>query len=277
MVVKKLRFLQVVALSIVGLFAKNANPSSWHAPLFSILLALLPWTGLAAAAPDAACTPLVHDERSFIVCSFDARKDSIRLFLRASDGERYGGFDRLAADLARRGGELIFAMNAGMYDPGYEPVGLYVEDGKLLRPANTRDGAGNFHLKPNGVFWVGKNSIGVTETARFLARPPKAFYATQSGPMLVIAGRIHPKIHAEGTSRKVRNGVGIASGHIVRFAISNEPVTFHEFASLFRDRLECPDALFLDGSISSLYAPSLGRDDRLLPLGPMIGVIKQSQ
>jgi uncharacterized protein YigE (DUF2233 family) len=277
MAAKKLRFLQVVAPSIVGRFAKNANPSSWRALLFSMLLALMPWPGLAAAAPDAACTPLVHDERSFIVCSFDARKDSIRLFLRSSDGERYGGFDRLATDLSTRGDELVFAMNAGMYDPANEPVGLYVEDGKLVHPANTRDGAGNFHLKPNGVFWVGKDSVGVTETARFLARPPKAIYATQSGPMLVIAGRIHPKIHVDGTSRKVRNGVGIASRHIVRFAISNEPVTFHEFASLFRDRLGCPDALFLDGSISSLYAPSLDRDDRLLPLGPMIAVTKQSQ
>jgi uncharacterized protein YigE (DUF2233 family) len=30
--------------------------------------------------------------------------------------------------------------------------------------------------------------------------------------------------------------------------------------------------LFLDGSVSSLYAPELGRDDELTPLGPMIGV-----
>jgi len=59
----------------------------------------------------------------------------------------------------------------------------------------------------------------------------------------------------------------------VRFAISDEPVTFYEFASLFRDRLKCPEALFLDGSISSLYAPALERDDRLLPLGPIVAVV----
>jgi uncharacterized protein YigE (DUF2233 family) len=232
------------------------------------------WSGVGTAAPEQPCEPLVHKERSFIVCSFDARKDAIRLFLRSGEGEIYGGFDRVAADLAKRGDELVFAMNAGMYDPQYEPVGFYIEDGKLLHAANTRSGEGNFHLKPNGIFWVGKGSAGVTETGRFLARPPKAVFATQSGPMLVIAGRVHPKIHAEGTSRKIRNGVGIASGHRVRFAISNEPVTFYEFASLFRDRLNCPDALFLDGSISSLYAPPLARKDRLLPLGPIVGVVE---
>ncbi|MEA2840293.1 MAG: hypothetical protein QOF41_1623 [Methylobacteriaceae bacterium] len=117
---------------------------------------------------------------------------------------------------------------------------------------------------------MGKGSAGVTETGRFLACATKALYATQSGPMLIIAGHIHPKIHADGTSRKIRNGVGVASGRIVQFVISDNAVTFYEFASLFRDRLGCRDALFLDGSISSLYAPDLGRDDRLLSLGPII-------
>jgi uncharacterized protein YigE (DUF2233 family) len=228
----------------------------------------------AASAAESAREPLVYRERSFVVCSFDARKAAIRLFLRSSNGELYGSFDRLAADLAKGGRELLFAMNGGMYDPDYSPVGLYIEDGKQLHAANTREGQGNFHLKPNGMFWIGNGTAGVSETSRFLARPPKALYATQSGPMLVIAGRIHPKIHAEGTSRKIRNGVGVTSGHLVRFAISNEPVTFYEFASLFRDRLGCADALFLDGSISSLYASGLGRDDRLLPLGPIIGVVE---
>jgi uncharacterized protein YigE (DUF2233 family) len=267
-----LRFLQFAAPSIVGAFAKNAmcrlQPGA-------IVLWLALFAGSAAAsAAESACEPLVYRERSFVVCSFDARKAGIRLFLRSGDGELYGSFDRLAADLAKGGRELLFAMNGGMYDPDYSPVGLYIEDGKQLHTANTREGQGNFHLKPNGIFWIGNGTAGMTETSRFVARPPKALYATQSGPMLVVAGRIHPKIHADGTSRKIRNGVGVTSGHIVRFAISNEPVTFYEFASLFRDRLGCTDALFLDGSISSLYAPGLGRDDRLLPLGPIIGVVE---
>jgi uncharacterized protein YigE (DUF2233 family) len=269
-VAKNLRKLQVTVALILEHFAENANRSCLAAAL--AFLCPISWCGLAAAAPEQGCAPVIDNERPFTVCSFDIRKDAIRLFLRSGEGELYGSFDRLAADLAKGGSELTFAMNAGMYDPARQPVGIYVEDGKLLHAASTRDGQGNFHLKPNGIFWVGRGTAGVTETRRFIARPPNALYATQSGPMLVIAGRIHPKIHAEGTSRKIRNGVGV-SGHFVRFAISDEPVTFYEFASLYRDRLKCPEALFLDGSISSLYAPALGRDDRLLPLGPIVAVV----
>ena len=45
-------------------------------------------------------------------------------------------------------------MNAGMYDKDQAPVGLDVEDGRELKRPSTADGPGNFHLKPNGVFWV---------------------------------------------------------------------------------------------------------------------------
>jgi uncharacterized protein YigE (DUF2233 family) len=277
MAAKNLRFLQVTARRIVGLFAKNATHLDAVAGVLAVCLAVLGPTSLGQAASERACEPINYRERAFVVCTFDPRQTTIRMFLRSGDGEIYGSFDRLAADLAKSGTGLTFAMNGGMYDPDYEPVGLYVENGKVVHAANRRDGEGNFHLKPNGVFWVGSGTAGVSETGRFVARPPKALFATQSGPMLVIAGRIHPKIHAEGTSRKIRNGVGITSGHIAQFAISDEPVTFYEFASLFKERLGCSDALFLDGSISSLYAPALGRSDRFRPIGPIIGVVEQRQ
>jgi prepilin-type processing-associated H-X9-DG protein len=64
----------------------------------------------------------------------------------------------------------------------------------------------------------------------------------------------------------------VRDGVTAIFAISDEPVTFHAFARLFRDELGCANALFLDGSVSSLYASELGRDDELAPLGPMIGI-----
>jgi prepilin-type processing-associated H-X9-DG protein len=90
--------------------------------------------------------------------------------------------------------------------------------------------------------------------------------------MLVIDGRLHPKILPTGASAKIRNGVCVRDGTTAIFAIAEEPVTFYAFAMLFRDGLGCANALFLDGSVSSLYAPELGRDDELTPLGPMIGV-----
>ena len=208
---------------------------------------------------------------AYTVCSFDARRDDIRLYWKAPDNKAYGDFSRLAGTLAAHGRSLRFAMNAGMFEADQSPVGLYIEDGRQLHKADLREGASNFHLKPNGVFYLGDGAAGVVETTRFLANGPKARYATQSGPMLVIDGRIHPKISPSGASAKLRNGVGVRDGALIFFAISEEPVTFHAFARLFRDGLNCPNALFLDGSVSSLYAPNLNRrDDPLLPIGPIV-------
>jgi uncharacterized protein YigE (DUF2233 family) len=236
--------------------------------------------GILLVAPRAfaaePCAEIAEGGASYTVCEFDARHASIRLFLRDGDNETYGAFSRLAADLSGKGERLVFAMNAGMYSEDFSPIGLYVEQGKTAHAANTANGAGNFHMKPNGVFWVDGARAGVTETGRFLNSRAHPVYATQSGPMLLIGGRINPHIHEGGTSEKFRNGVGVVDGRVVRFAISNQPVTFYQFATLFRDRLKCPNALFLDGgSASSLYAPSISRHDRFHPMGPLVGVVEK--
>lgn len=241
----------------------------------AVLFALL---GLFAITPAGAatgpCEKIEEGGFSYTVCAFDTRKAAIRLFLRDGAGAVYGAFSRLADDLAARGERLDFAMNAGMYGDDFSPIGLFIENGKTLHRANTAAGGGNFHMKPNGVFWVDGARAGVTETGRFLKSRAHPAFATQSGPMLLIGGRVNPHIHESGRSEKFRNGVGVADGHLVRFAISDQPVTFHDFARLFRDRLKCPDALFLDGgSASALYAPAASRHDRFHPMGPLVGVV----
>jgi uncharacterized protein YigE (DUF2233 family) len=240
-----------------------------------ILALLLLAPALAAplsAQSTAPCAPMHFEGANYTVCSFDARRDDIRLYWKGSDGSAYGGFSRLADALKARGRQLRFAMNAGMYETDLSPVGLFIEEGKQQHKVDTRDGASNFHLKPNGIFYIGSGAAGVLETSRFISAAPAARYATQSGPMLVIDGRIHPKIQSTGTSAKIRNGVGVRDGALVTFAISEEPVTFYAFARLFRDGLNCPNALFLDGSVSSLFAPNLKRADALSPMGPIVAV-----
>ena len=237
-------------------------------------------TALAMSAPvravAAPCGEIEEAGASYTVCEFDARKSAIRLYLRDAKGEILGAFSRLADELAARGESLAFAMNAGMYDDNHAPIGLYVEDGRTAHAANTASGAGNFHMKPNGVFWIDGARAGVTETGRFVKSRARPAFATQSGPMLLIGGRVNPRIHDSGVSEKFRNGVGVAEGHVVRFAISNQPVTFHAFAKLFRDRLKTPDALFLDGgAASAIYAPSVSRHDRFHPMGPLVGVVER--
>ena len=170
---------------------------------------------------------------------------------------------------------MLFGLNAGMYHPNLDPVGLYVERGRELAPVKTGSGTGNFSMQPNGIFYLDGNAAAVRATGAFVSKRPRADYATQSGPMLVIDGKLHPKFMPDSTSRKVRDGVGVRKDGVVIFAISNGTVTFHEFARLFRDALGCGNALFLDGSISSLFAPAIGRTDDYWNLGPMIGVFRK--
>ena len=226
----------------------------------------------ATSAAEPVCRRLTHEDQGYTVCTADLRRHDIRLFWKAKDGDPYGGFRRL---LPEAGPGLLAAMNAGMYDPALAPVGLYVENGRQLKAASTAGGQGNFHLKPNGIFFIEKGKAAVMETGAYLKRRPKAEFATQSGPMLVIGGRLHPKISEDGPSRKLRNGVGVKDPKTVLFAISDGPVSFGQFARLFRDALGCRDALFLDGSVSSLYSPDVKRQDWLLPLGPLVGIMNR--
>ena len=240
------------------------------------LVAALLLLGLASPvdAAEPVCRRLTHEGQGYAVCTADLRRHAVQLYWKAPDGEPYGGFRRLVPEA---GPNLLAAMNAGMYDSGLAPVGLYVENGRELKGANTAKGEGNFHLKPNGIFFIAAGKAGVTETGAYLRRKLRAEFATQSGPMLVIDGRIHPKISDDGPSKKVRNGVGVRDPHTAIFAISDEPVSFGAFARLFRDALGCRDALFLDGSISALYAPELGRRDGFLPVGPILGIVSRAQ
>lgn len=165
---------------------------------------------------------------------------------------------------------IAFAMNAGMFDEDGRPIGLAVTNGRQVRAINTRDGGGNFHLKPNGVFVVRRDgSAAVVTSAAFTASPTIAL-ATQSGPMLVIDGRIHPEFDADGPSRFIRNGVGIGPRGKPMFVISNEVVSFGKLARFFRDGLRANNALYFDGSVSSLWDPANGRMDAGVPLGPII-------
>jgi uncharacterized protein YigE (DUF2233 family) len=149
-----------------------------------------------------------------------------------------------------------------------------VEDGTQVKKLNRRDGYGNFHLKPNGVFYVKGDRLAVVTSDDFAKMAEKPDFATQSGPMLVVNGVIHPKFSETGVSKKVRNGVGMVNDHKAVFAISEDAVNFHQFAKLFRDGLACSNALFFDGTVSALFSPELGRYSNFVPLGPMVGAVK---
>ena len=243
----------------------------WGASLALVHIAL----GVLLAATLAPAQQIVTTTfagKRYVICRVDLTQDHLDLFWRDSHKRPFQTFDAVNQWLRPQKRQLLFAMNAGMYREDCSPVGLYVEHGKQLRPLNLASGKNNFCLKPNGVFALTRSGARLIESSRYPAISPSVTLATQSGPMLVIDGKLHPAFRRSSTSRLIRNGVGVVSPRKIVFALAEDPVNFHEFAVLFRDGLSCKNALYLDGSISSLYAPKLRRNDAWVPLGPIIGV-----
>ena len=224
--------------------------------------------------PKSACQARSFEGSSFTVCSAKRAKIEIR------DGPTQGpyrSFAALEAALGTRAGKVAFAMNAGMFDVEGRAIGLLIEDGKQLHSINRKKGGGNFHLLPNGVFLVRANGKAEVASSEAFKSAKDVVFGTQSGPMLVIDGKLHPKFDVDGTSRYIRNGVGIGPDGSALFVISNDEVSFGKLARFFRDALRARNALYFDGSVSSLWDPANGRRDAYAPLGPMVVVFKAAE
>lgn len=241
-----------------------------HTALAFLLLAACGPSVSKPVWPVSACTVETFEAARFTVC--DPGKGTIQLVAAGRDHPVLRSF---ADVMARMPAERVaFAMNAGMFNEEGRPIGLAIVNGRQLHAINLRDGGGNFHLKPNGVFLVRRDGRAAIVTSEAFKPSPGIDFATQSGPMLVIDGQIHPRFDADGQSRFIRNGVGIAPDGRPRFVISNEVVSFGKLARFFRDGLHARDALYFDGSVSSLWDPASGRQDAGVPIGPMIVVTR---
>ncbi|MCI1186885.1 phosphodiester glycosidase family protein [Hymenobacter sp. DH14] len=179
------------------------------------------------------------------------------MYWRDEQQRRFGSLGRLRGWLAARHERLLFAMNGGMFTPLFEPQGLYIENGQPVMPLDTAAGTGNFYLRPNGVFYLDTDrSAHLVPTAAF-HNNGRVAYATQSGPMLVLDGRIHPAFRPGSANVQVRNGVGLLPDGRVLLAMSKSKVNFYDFAEYFQ-KAGCRQALYLDGFVSRTYAPAAG-------------------
>lgn len=186
--------------------------------------------------------------------SFVTDPSSIIFYWKDDKGQIFRSIQNLKLYMEANKQELRFAMNAGMYTKDNSPQGLYIENGKTLVPLDTSSGTGNFYLEPNGVFYLTKdNQAGVCVTDKF-ADNAEVNFATQSGPMLLINGEIHPAFKKGSKNLNIRNGVGILPDGKVVFAVSTEEVNFYDFAEYFKNR-DCKNALYLDGFVSRTYLP----------------------
>ncbi len=240
---------------------------------FALAFVLLAACGSTASEPQWPASPCrieAYEDSRFTLC--DPGSGKLKLFAADRTEVPLRSFAEVMARTAAE--DVAFAMNAGMFDEEGRPIGLAVVDGRQVRAINTRDGGGNFHLKPNGVFLIRRDGSARVVTSEEFELSSDIAFATQSGPMLVIDGVIHPEFDSDGESRFIRNGVGIAPSGRPLFVISNEVVSFGKLARFFRDRLGAKNALYFDGSISSLWDPAAGRQDAGVPLGPIIVAMK---
>jgi uncharacterized protein YigE (DUF2233 family) len=213
--------------------------------------------------------------KNYLVRTVDPRKDDLRLYWKDDQGDRLRDFQSLEKFVQAKGERLVFATNGGMFEPNSTPVGLFVQSGVEQTPLNLREGAGNFYLKPNGVFLINeKHEALIVESSAYTALLSPVIWATQSGPLLVQRGDIHPDFIEDSKNKKIRSGVGVRKDGMVVFALSREEVTFYEFASLFLTKLKCPNALFLDGDISAFYIAGM-IDDKAHSFTAMFGLVEK--
>jgi uncharacterized protein YigE (DUF2233 family) len=209
----------------------------------------------------------------FRIARIDLHKENLKLYWKNREQVAYGTLKDLRTDLRKRGETFLMATNAGMYDPSFKPLGLHIEGGKELHALNKSEApGGNFSMVPNGVFLVTKTGARIVESKAYARQQPRGDvqYATQSGPLLLENGKTHPAFTAGSTNRKLRSGVGVNSRGEVVFAISDGFVSFYNFAMLFKTVLDCKNALYLDGSISSML---VGDEPVTAQLEPFTGIL----
>ena len=145
--------------------------------------------------------------------------------------------------------ELIFLTNGGKFNSRHEPIGLYVENGKKYKPLVVEENPKRMPAsRGDGVFFIqsGKAFIeGVKPTLKIA----EMTYALQSSPLLVINGKMNPRLSIKERVL-MRNGVGVTKEGKVYFACLEASER-----SLAKHFIEagCIQALQLDAKVSRVW------------------------
>lgn len=211
----------------------------------------------------------------FLIHIVDQKKQNLRFYWKDENGNNLKNFQNLKDWLHKEGKELVFATNGGMYKTDLAPLGLYIEDSKTLAKLNPYENEyGNFYLKPNGIFYLTTDNIAKIVKTEDFDPNDNVQYATQSGPLLLIDGDIHPQFTQGSVNLNIRNGVGILPDGKVLFAMSTSKlINFYDFALFFKDK-GCKYALYLDGFVSRTYLPSADWEELEGNFGVIIGETK---
>jgi uncharacterized protein YigE (DUF2233 family) len=209
---------------------------------------------------------------TFLTYIVDPKVQSLKMYWKGDNKLAFGSIQYLKSYIESKNQTLVFAMNGGMYMSDCRPLGLFIQDCKTLVPINNKSAANaNFYAKPNGIFYIDTSNVaGICKTEDFIA-DKNIKYATQSGPMLLIDGEMHPICKPRSMSTTIRNGVGILPDNRIIFVMTVRDINFYDFANYFK-KAGCKNALFLDGGISRMYLPEKNWTDLDGNFGVIIGV-----
>jgi len=207
------------------------------------LLAATQWQTLTRGI-DYTNIPLNNTGGSIHAFKIDLNDYRLSLARAQDGGDKSANVAQLA--LQNQG---IIAINGGFFDPFDNPLGLRIEKGQLLNS-----------LRPIswwGVFYVLNNHRAYIDSQRDFTLAPNIDFAIQSGPRLIINGRIPPL----KDSFDARSALCINKpGNVIIAITQNAAPTPTQFAQLLqrpttKNGLGCYNALNLDGGSSSqLYA-----------------------
>ncbi|MEL6135416.1 MAG: phosphodiester glycosidase family protein [Bacteroidota bacterium] len=217
-------------------------------------------------------------EVAYVTYAVMPQTTDIRIF-NPDSGQRKHTFASVSLLAEQEDKSLQFIVNGGMFRQDRGPQGLLVIDEEVLQPLDTAtQGYGNFYMQPNGIFAIDTSGKGyVLTTARFAQLVDQApiQYATQSGPMMVIDGKINSLFNDGSPNKHIRNAVGLTAAGRVVFGISKVPVTFYDLSSLMIQK-GCTQVLYLDGFVSQMFVPALGEGEIEAGsrLGPLIAIFE---
>ena len=193
---------------------------------------------------------------------YQADPAQVSLHWKDSDGSAYASLGTLKRRLEQNGAHVAFLMNAGIYSQDDTPAGLWIERGQTLVPLNRKNGKGNFHIQPNGVFYIERGKARIQTSAAYHIGGHYPDWALQSGPMLLLDGKINPRFVKDLSSPHKRNAVCTTADGRLYFILTedydpgSEWPSFHRYAEALQ-HLGCQQALYLDGTLSDWYLPGI--------------------
>lgn len=239
--------------------------------IFLVVISIFFVTGLAAFKMYRT-----GDEDTILSYIVDPAKQDIQFYWKNDQGQILRSIQNLKTFVESKQATLVFAANAGMYQADNKPLGIFIQYGKALAPLNTRNGSGNFYMKPNGIFYITDDNKAIVCETNAFSNTDDVKFATQSGPMLLVDGEIHTAFSKGSANLNIRNGVGILPDNRIVFAMSKKEVNFYDFALYFQ-KLGCKQALYLDGFVSRTYLPEKHWVQTDGNFGVMIGVTQKTK